>query len=205
MRRWLMIVGKIGAYLWGVWLLLLGLGFSSGLVSFGRGGLGAGILLIGFLQLLAVWYFWRRETLPEKPWASAFRYPVPRSRRGGATLVSAMVALGLVVLCLTMMLQTFVQGSRAQRVQTHRTVALAACQEQMESLRARGYGAVPGLGEHNFAVQADPALRGTIHVEPGPVSGSKQVTAVVHWPEGEQVPAGQVTLSTILSARGVGG
>lgn len=53
MRRWLMIVGKIGAYFWGLWLLLLGLGFGGALIGFGRGGLGAGILLIGFLQLLA--------------------------------------------------------------------------------------------------------------------------------------------------------
>jgi len=169
-------------------------------------GLGNGIVIIGFLQLAAVLYFWPREASRPQTWAQIYHYPQRRAgSRRGATLASTVVAMGIIALCLTMALQAYVHGSRARLVQGRRTIGLAAGQEQVEMMRAGGYAALPGLGEHPFVVHTDQALQGRMRVVAGPVARSKEVTVTVRWPQDERMPAGQVTLSTVISARGVGG
>ena len=169
-------------------------------------GLGNGIVIIGLLQLAAVCYFWPRRVSRPQTWAKMYRYPIrPTNSRRGATLVSVVVAMFIITLCLTMALQGYVQGSRARLVQARRTVALAACQEQIETLRARGYAALPGVGEHSFPAYAETPLERKMRVAAGPVAGSKEIIVTVRWPRDERIPAGQVTLSTIVSARGIGG
>lgn len=196
--------GKIAFYFWVLLLITFGISLGIRLVTFGLSG--GTLLTIGVLQVLAVWYFWPREVSRPQTWSRTYRYPRrPSGSRQGATLVSAVVAMFIITLCLTMALQAYVHGSRARLIQARRTVALAACQEQIETLRARGYASLSGVGEHSFAVPTDNALQGRARVARGPVGESKQVTITVQWPESERLPAGQVSLSTIISARGVSG
>ncbi len=168
--------------------------------------LGFGILLIGVWQLLAAVYTRPRECRRPQTWARMYRYPIrPTNSRHGATLTSTVVAMFIIALCLTMALQGYIQGSRGRLVQAQRTVALATCQERIETLRARGYTALPAIGERSFSVHADEALHGKVRVEQGPITNSKEVTVTIRWPQEQRLPAGGVSLSTIISARGVGG
>lgn len=203
--RWLMTMGKIASYLLLVPLLLAGAGLLT--LSFPcPGAVGPAIRLIGLLQVLAVCYFWPRQAYRPQTWAQMYRYPQrPTGPRRGATLASTLVAMFLITICLTMLLQAYVHGSRARQVQAQRTVALAACQERIEMLRVGSYAALPAPGEDSFPVQTDASLQGTVRVAPGPVAASKEVTVTVQWPGDERMPAGRVSLSTIISARGMSG
>jgi hypothetical protein len=111
----------------------------------------------------------------------------------------------LVAMCLTATMQAYVQGGRAREVQARRVSATAACREVVEGARAQGYGRLKAVGEYTFAVRAREPMRGVLQIVNGPVPESKLVTATVTWAADDRGPAGSATLSTILSARGIGG
>jgi len=127
---------------------------------------------------------------------------LPRERCG-ATLVSTVAALGLTAVCLTLVVHAAVQGQRFATTQQHRAEAFAACQGQMEALRAGGYSNLPAAGMHAFHVTSVFAAQGETIIAAGPVAGSKTVTVRVLWPLAEGDPAGQVELSTVMAARGL--
>ncbi|MCK4323305.1 MAG: type II secretion system protein, partial [Armatimonadetes bacterium] len=166
-------------------------------------GLVSGVVTICTWQVIAIFYFWPRYIDTTESLDAA--HQLPRRRQSGATLVSTLVSLFIISLCLTMFLQAYVQGKRARAVQERHMAGLAVCQERVEMARARGYAALRAAGDYPFPVESDIQLSGVTHVEPGPVAGSKQVTVTVRWLEGEQTPAGEISLSTIMSAQGVGG
>jgi type II secretory pathway pseudopilin PulG len=166
-------------------------------------GLAWGIMTIGVFQVTAVSLLWPEGALREPSWTRDRR--LPAGRRGGMALASALVAIFIVAMCLTVLMQAFMQGSRARAIQERRLVALAACQGCIEVARARGYSALPAPGTHPFAVAGRPPMTGALQVAAGPVPKSKLLTATVAWPADEAAPAGQVVLSTIMSARGLGG
>jgi len=124
-------------------------------------------------------------------------------RRRGASLISTVVALGLTAVCLTLVVHAALQGERFSTAQQHRAEAFAACQGQMEALRAGGYSTLPSLGTHAFQIASAFAARGETVVAAGPVSDTRTVTVRVRWPLAEGHPAGQVELSTVLAVRGL--
>ena len=202
MSEWLFKAGRVvfwlGVALFGG-LLIAGV---VGLFTRGYGLVGV-VVAICVWEVIAVFYFWPRYTDRSASWDAA--HELPRGRQSGATLLSVLVSLLIISLCLTMFLQAYVQGNRARAVQERHIAGLAVCQERVEMARARGYAALRGPGDYPFPVESDIQLSGVTHVEPGPVASSKQVTVTVRWPEGEQAPAGEISLSTIMSAQGVGG
>jgi len=204
--RWLMTSGRIASYIWVAMFWTVALLSLGGFISFWRGGGPLTLLIMGCLHLALAWELRARKPLRFGAWTRRHRYPCRRrGAKPGATLASVTVALLLITFSLTMLVQAYVHGSRAQRVQARRTVALGAAQEQIETARARGYAALPGIGEHTVAIPAHESLRGTMRVQAAPVPGSRQVTVTVRWPRDERMPAGKVSLSTVISARGVGG
>lgn len=202
MSEWLFKAGRVvfwlGVALFGGLLIVC----AGGVFIRGHGLVG-GVVAICAWQVIAIAYFWPRYTDTTASWDAA--HELPRRRQSGATLVSTLVSLFIISLCLTMFLQAYVQGNRARAVQERHVAGLAVCQERVEMARARGYAALRDPGDYPFPVESHTQLSGLTHVEPGPVAGSKQVTVTVRWPEGEQVPAGEISLSTIMSAQGVGG
>ena len=118
-------------------------------------------------------------------------------------MASTLVAMAIIAICLTMFLQAYVHGSRFVALEARRAQAIAACQQQIEIARARGYSALPAAGTHRFDPGDGLMLEGRLVVAAGPARGSKQVTARVSWPAGEQVPAGSVELATIMTSRGM--
>ncbi|MGD8237645.1 MAG: hypothetical protein PVH68_03785 [Armatimonadota bacterium] len=204
--RYLMALGRIASYIWIALFLVIVVLCCAGILCVGRGGVAVLLATIGLLQLAAAAYFWPRRPLRFGIWSTYYRYPVrPRGARPGATLASVTVSLLLIAICLTMLLRAYVHGSRAQRIQARRTTALAVAQEQIETLRAYGYAALPGLGRRSISVPAHEALRGSMRIRAGPVAGSREVKVTVHWPRDDRIPQGRVTLSTVMSAQGVGG
>jgi len=204
--RYLMTLGRIASYIWLAIIVLVVIAFAAGLLSLGKGGTALILVIMGLLQLPLVWHFWPRNSVRCGYWKLPYRYPGrPRGGKPGATLASVTVALLLIAICLTMLTQAYVHGSRAQRSQARRTLALAIAQEQIETLRAHGYAAVPGIGRYGVRAPEHRALRGTVRIQTGPVAASREVTVTVRWPRDERVPAGNVSLSTVISARGVGG
>lgn len=130
--------------------------------------------------------------------------PTPHltTRRTGSSLISAVVSLGLTALCFTLMLHAALQGERLSRSQRCRTEAFAACQARLETLLAGGYASLPAPGRQAFAVISDFSARGEIVITPGPVAGTRGVTARVVWPRSGEETGGQVELATIMAARG---
>lgn len=128
--------------------------------------------------------------------------PAQTGRRG-ASLVSTVAALGLTAMCLTLVVHAAVQGERFATSQQHRAEAFAACQAQMETLRAGGYRKLPAVGVHPFDVSSTIAAHGAVVIAAGPVPDSRMVTARVNWPIAEGDPAGQVELTTVMAARGL--
>ena len=122
--------------------------------------------------------------------------------RRGATLLSTAIALALAAMSLAMALQIFGLGTRARIAQAHRAAAIAACQAQIESLRANGYARLPA-GKVDFRSPDDPAVLGQLTVEPGPQPDTRQVTALAFWPNEERAPGGQATLTAVVAARGL--
>jgi type II secretory pathway pseudopilin PulG len=120
----------------------------------------------------------------------------------GATLVSALLALTIVAVCAGLLLQTCLMGSMLRQRVGIRAEALALCQSQMESLRAGGMHALPGVGAHAFAT-GGAALRGQTTVAPGPADNTRLVTVTVTWQPAPQRPAGRVELATVFAARGL--
>ncbi len=202
MTEWLFKAGRVVFWLG---IVCLGASLIGGVVAlFTRGHwLVGGVVAICAWQVIAIAYFWPRYIDTSASWDAA--HELPRGRQSGATLVSVLVSLFIISLCLTMFLQAYVQGNRARAVQERHVAGLAVCQERVEMARARGYAALRAAGDYAFPVESDIQLSGITHVESGPVAGSKQVTVTVRWPEGEQTPAGEISLSTIMSAQGVGG
>ncbi len=202
MTEWMFKAGRIVFWLVIVYLGASLIGGVVGLFTRGHGLVGA-VVTICVWQVVAIAYFWPRYIDRAASWDAA--HELPQRRQSGATLVSMLVSLFIITLCLTMFLQAYVQSNRARAVQERHVAGLAVCQERVEMARARGYTALRGPGDYPFPVESDIQLSGVTHVEPGPVAGSKQVTVTVRWPEGEQTPAGEISLSTIMSAQGVGG
>jgi len=94
-------------------------------------------------------------------------------------------ALGLTAVCLTLVVHAAVQGERFAASQRHRAEAFAACQGQMERLRAGGFSGLPAMGTHDFDSPAAVGelgssphageARGEIVVAAGPVAHSPVV------------------------------
>ncbi len=201
MRR-LMLVGRILCWVLGTLAIVAALLWTT---AFGGAGAGNVILTIGILQLgVALWLVPRDVIRPRyiDPAMLEPRRP-PRRASGGATLLSTIVAMAIIALCLTMVLQAYIHGSRFVALQARRIQATAICQAQIELARARGYAALPAPGQHTFRAGDEVATVGGLIVERGPIAGSKQVTARVSWPANERLPAGQVELITIMAARGI--
>ena len=129
-------------------------------------------------------------------------FPPVQGNRLGATLISALLALTITAVCAGLLLQTCLMGSALRNRLTTRTQAFAACQSQLEQLRARGYHALPSLGRSSFDT-GSARLTGATVVAVGPIADTRQVAVTVSWQPGEALPAGQVSLSTIMAARGL--
>ncbi len=143
-----------------------------------------------------------RDAIRQPKWRREDRFPKTRS---GATLITTAVAMMLVAMCMTAVMQAYMQGGRAREVQARRTAATSACREAIEGARAHGYGGLKAAGDYTFAVRARQPMSGALQIAPGPVPDSKLVTVTVTWAADERAPAGSATLSTIMSARGIGG
>lgn len=124
-------------------------------------------------------------------------------RRLGSTLVSSLIAMTVVAMCLVVVLQAYLHGSRFVAGQTRRAQASAACRQQIETARAGGYANLPAVGRHPFPVGDVPEPSGQLTVAEGPFAGSRIVTAQVTWPAGERTSAGNVELTTVITARGI--
>lgn len=157
-------------------------------------------LLAPFLRIYAP-----TEVVSGPRWRREYRFPPGPGPRRGATLATAMVAMMLVAICLTMVMQAYMQGNRARHVQACRVVAEAACRGEIETARAHGYAALRPPGSYSFDVRSSRPMTGALTIAAGPVAASKLVTATVTWPADDATPAGNATLSTIMSARGIGG
>ena len=138
--------------------------------------------------------------LPRSTITRAMLLPPPRRR--GATLISVIVAMGIVTMTMTLALRAHYQGSRFVALEAQRAVAAAECQAELEQARARGWARLPGPGEREFRSDAG---EGLLSIAPGPVAGSRLITARVSWPRRDDIPGGSVELATIMSARGASG
>lgn len=169
------------------------LGFCAGGYMFFFLAIGAGMLCITYWTLAVA-------RMPRSKITGAMLLPPRRSR--GATLVSVIVAMGIVTMTMTLALRAHYQGSRFVALEAQRTVAAAECQAQLEETRARGWARLPAISEHRFRSDAG---EGLLTVAAGPVAGSRSITARVSWPRRDDIPAGSVELATIMSARGASG
>jgi hypothetical protein len=124
------------------------------------------------------------------------------SSRLGASLISALIALTVIAVCSALLLQTSLMGSMLRNRVGTRARALAACQTEMESLRAAGMSSLPAFGVHAFDT-GTASLHGQTTVAPGPADGTRTVTVTVSWQPAQRLPAGRVELATIFSARGL--
>lgn len=131
----------------------------------------------------------------------ATMHTIRHHNSSGSALVSVLTALGFTLVAGTMLAQAYLQLSRTLDAQTVRTRALAAAQEQIELTRARGYSALPAVGNH--ALPPFGGLSRWTIVAPGPVPDSRTITAWASWPGDDSRPAGRVALSTILARRGM--
>lgn len=126
-----------------------------------------------------------------------------RFRRSGAALLSAIFSLLVLVSALTIVLQTYVVGSRSRRLSTQRDAATAALEAQLETLRAGGYARLPatgGLPIPATALRSLPQAAGRVAVAPGPVPNTRAVTAEVSW---EQHGSHREQLSIVMAAKGM--
>lgn len=106
-----------------------------------------------------------------------------RGRRG-VTLVSALVAMFILVAGMTIILQTYGAGAKGGRLTAQRSAATVALEAQLETLKAGGYARLPGVGVYPMPPNALPALEnasGRIAVAPGPAANTRQVTASLTW------------------------
>lgn len=126
-----------------------------------------------------------------------------RTGQGGATLISVLAAMAIIAICLTLVLQAYLQGGRFVEMQQRRSHAALACQAQIEQARSRGYAALPATGSHAF--DAGEGLEGTLVIEAGPQENSRTVTARARWAGDHAAPDGSVELVTIMTPRGIGG
>ena len=124
-------------------------------------------------------------------------------RRSGVTLLSAIFSLLVLVSALTIVLQTYVVGSRSQRLSAQRDAATVALEAQLETLRAGGYSRLPATGALPIpatALRSLPQAEGRVAVAPGPVPDTRVVTAEVTW---EQHGRHREELSIVMAAKGL--
>ena len=124
-------------------------------------------------------------------------------RRSGAALLFAIFSLLVLISALTIVLQTYVVGSRSQRLSAQRDAATAALEAQLEALRAGGYGQLPATGVLPIPSTALPSLpqgAGQVAVAPGPLPGTRVVTAEVTW---EQHGSHREELTIVMARQGM--
>jgi len=104
----------------------------------------------------------------------------------GAALLSVVFSLAILVAAITVTLQTYVVGARSQRLTAQRNGATAALEAQLETLRAGGFHKLAAAGVVAIprgALAGLPGARGELAVAPGPLPGTRTVTARVTWDE----------------------
>ena len=110
----------------------------------------------------------------------------PTRTQRGATLISAMLAMFLLTVAMTIVLQSYVVGSRASRLSAQRNAVTLALQSRLEAVIAGEYGQLPSSGARAIPVSDLPALSG-IHgqllVAKGMVPGTSRISAQADWVE----------------------
>ena len=154
------------------------------LVGYGLTGTPGGGLILGLATALALYGHWRwAASRPAIPWHMAR----PGRRRRGFSLVSALTALAMLTIIMSICVQVMFTAARARQVGAARARALAAAVSAIESARA---GMV--LAPARLPV---PGATVRLRWAPGPTAGTSTLSA-------EAVVDGQrVALATVVPGR----
>lgn len=127
--------------------------------------------------------------------------------RRGATLISTIVAVGLLAATMAGMVHIYQISHLAVETSDYRLVALMAAESTIERMTARGYAALPEPGSYPLedVLENLPHSDGQVEIADGPVDGTKTVTVTVQWQTRDERPVSQVQLSRIFSERGMDG
>ncbi len=127
--------------------------------------------------------------------------------RRGATLISTIVAVGLLAATMAAMVHIYQISHLAVETSDYRLVALMAAESTIERMSTRGYAALPEPGSYPLDDALDnlPHSDGHVEVAAGPVDGTKTVTVTVRWQTRDERPISQVQLTRIFAERGMDG
>lgn len=126
----------------------------------------------------------------------------------GATLISTIVALGLLVATMAAIVHIYQISHLAVKTSDYRLNALMGAESVLERMAAGEYAEIPRPGTYSLADEdlGDlPNAEGEIEVTEGPVGDTKTVTVTVKWQTDEGRPISRVRLSRIFAKRGMDG
>ncbi|MFO7945533.1 MAG: hypothetical protein R6V19_01775 [Armatimonadota bacterium] len=127
--------------------------------------------------------------------------------RRGATLISTIVAVGLLAATMAAMVHIYQISHLAVETSDYRLEALMAAESSIERMTTRGYTALPEPGSYPLedALENLPHSEGQVEVAEGPADGTKTVTVTVRWQTRDERPVSQVQLTRIFAERGMDG
>jgi hypothetical protein len=126
----------------------------------------------------------------------------------GATLISTVVALGLLVVTMGAIVHIYQVSNLAVKTSDYRLNALMGAESVIERMAGEGYAAVPEPGTYALADDALDGLpdgRGEMKVAEGPVEDTRTVTVTVKWQTDKGRPVSRVRLTRIFAKRGMDG
>jgi prepilin-type N-terminal cleavage/methylation domain-containing protein len=120
-------------------------------------------------------------------------------RHRGFTLVEVLISLFVVAMLLTVV-QSLIAGIPAARLAKDQSTALKIATNEIESIRAGGYGAVPATGSFSDSLLTSlPSGAGSITTSAFNTK-TKQVVVSVSWQEAGKTQS--VSLSTLVTETG---
>lgn len=126
----------------------------------------------------------------------------------GATLISTIVALGLLVVTMAAIVHIYQISNLAVKTSDYRLNALMGAESVIERMAGEEYGTIPQPGTYALAdetLSGLPNAEGEMTVAEGPVRDTKAVTVTVKWRMEQDRPVSQVRLTRIFAKRGMDG
>ena len=126
----------------------------------------------------------------------------------GATLISTIVAVGLLVATMGALVHIYQISHLAVKTSDCRLKALMGAESVLERMAGEEYAQIPQPGTHAVGdehLDDLPNADGEIRVADGPAVDTKTVTVTVKWRTREDRPVSRVTLSRIFAQRGMDG
>lgn len=126
----------------------------------------------------------------------------------GATLISTIVALGLLVVTMAAIVHIYQISNLAVKTSDYRLNALMGAESVIERMAGEEYGTIPQPGTYTLAdetLSGLPNAEGEMTVAEGPVRDTKAVTVTVKWRMEQDRPVSQVRLTRIFAKRGMDG